>query len=60
VTRGEVDQGVTGICVPIVSPAGTVVASLGVACLGDIDAVGIGRTKSLLATSVSEILPILN
>jgi DNA-binding IclR family transcriptional regulator len=57
-TRGELDQGVTGTCVPVFSPAGTV-ASLGVACLEDIDAVGIGRTKALLAASVSEILPIL-
>jgi DNA-binding IclR family transcriptional regulator len=55
VTRGEVDPGITGICVPIFSPGGTVMASLGVACLGEVDAVAIGRTRALLAASASEI-----
>jgi DNA-binding IclR family transcriptional regulator len=55
VTRGEVDPGVTGICVPVFSPGGTVIASLGAACFGEVDAVGIGRAKALLAAAASEI-----
>jgi DNA-binding IclR family transcriptional regulator len=55
VTRGEVDAGVTGICVPIFSPGGTVIASLGVACFGEVEAVAIARTRALLAASASEI-----
>lgn len=55
VTRGEVDPGITGISVPIFSPSGTVIASLGLACFGEVDAVGIGRARALLGASASEI-----
>jgi DNA-binding IclR family transcriptional regulator len=52
---GEVDRGVTGIAVPLVSAAGNPIASLGFASFVDLDAATVGRMTALLRAAATDI-----
>jgi len=55
ITRGEVDPGVVGIAVPLATPLRGIVASLGVACFGAPDDIGMIRIRALLVATAETI-----
>jgi DNA-binding IclR family transcriptional regulator len=55
VTRGEVDTDVVGIAVPLATPFRGIVASLGVACFGIPDEIGLVRVRALLTATAETI-----
>ena len=55
ITRGEVDPGVVGVAVPLMTPLKGIVASLGVACFGAPDDIGMIRGRALLVATAETI-----
>jgi DNA-binding IclR family transcriptional regulator len=55
ITHGEVDADVIGIAMPLRAPRRGIVASLGVACFGRPDDLGLVRVRALLGATVETI-----
>jgi DNA-binding IclR family transcriptional regulator len=55
ITRGEVDEGVVGVAVPLAAPRRGIVASLGVACFGRPDEMDLIRVRALMAATAETI-----
>jgi len=55
ITRGEVDDGVVGIAVPLAMPQRATAASLGIACFGAPDEATLARVRALLAAAAATI-----
>lgn len=55
VLTGEVDKGVTGVAVPLVSAAGNPIASLGFACFGELDAATLGHMTAQLRGAAADV-----